>query len=136
MADGRVCVSCLHCVELHTPAESATCSRLPPLPAAAVKALRQDQLQFILLSVLSSTIVFNGTPLADLASGWFDASDRPDWITGGTLFWLDDVGAQAVVLGNYPGFKTQDLVRITQESVRKTRELVKQTRDLDRNIRS
>ena len=55
-----------------------------------MKALRQYQLQMILLSVLSATIVFNGTPLAVLASGWFDASDRPDWITGGTLFWLDD----------------------------------------------
>ena len=70
MADGEICVSCLHCVDSHTPATSATCSWLPPLSAAAVKALRQYQLQMILLSVLSATIVFNGTPLAVLASGW------------------------------------------------------------------
>ena len=40
-----------------------------------------------------------GKPLAELASGWLSAGVHPNWITGGTLFGLDDGGAKAVILG-------------------------------------
>jgi hypothetical protein len=97
MADGDICAACLHRLDSHTPDGSAACGLLHPLSAAEVNALRQDQLQ-VMISSLPSEIVFYSQPLAGLAADWFAAGIHPDWITGGTLFGLDDVGAKAVIL--------------------------------------
>ena len=97
--DGEVCGACLHRLDSHTPDSSAACSRRQPLSAAEVNGLCQDQLLAIILSSLPATIDFYGKPLAELASGWLSAGVHPNWITGGTLFGLDDVGAKAVILG-------------------------------------
>ena len=97
--DGEVCGACLHRLDSHTPDSSSACSRRQPLSAAEVMGLCQDQLLAIILSSLPAMFDFHGKPLAELASGWLSAGVHPDWITGGTLFGLDDVGAKAVILG-------------------------------------
>jgi len=98
MAAGALCPACLHLLDSHAPEQSAACSLLPPLSVAAVQALGQDQVLMCILSTLPASLVFYGRPLAEIASVWLAAGQRPNWITGGTLLGLHINGVRAVVL--------------------------------------